>query len=63
MASFNFGTFMQNFGQVAATSAQIVDAKAQDNKSLHASDWMHIGIMGVMAILSAVEPAKKPEGQ
>ncbi len=63
MANFNFNTFMQNFGQVAQVAVQTVDAKSQDNKSPHTVDYVHMGIMGLMAVLSAIEPAQKPEGQ
>ncbi len=61
--AFNFNTFMQNFTQTAINGARVYEAKQEQGKSLHGADYVNLGIMGVVAILSAFGGDGKTDGQ
>jgi hypothetical protein len=50
---FNFNTFMQNFTQTAINGARVYESKQSEGKSLHGADYINLGVMGLVAILSA----------
>lgn len=50
---FNFNTFMQNFTTAAINGSRVYEAKQSEGKSLHGADYVNLGIMGFVAILSA----------
>jgi hypothetical protein len=50
---FNFQTFMSNFTTAAINGARVYEAKQSEGKSLHGADYVNLGIMGLVAILSA----------
>lgn len=50
---FDFQTFANNIMQGAAMGAQLYDQRQEQGKSLHQSDYIHLGIMALGAILSS----------
>lgn len=50
---FCFDTFMQNFTTASINSARVYEAKQSEGKSLHGADYVNLGIMGFVAILSS----------
>lgn len=61
MVKFDFNTFMQNFTQTAINGARVYEVKQEQGKSLHGADYVNLGIMGFVAILSAFGAAEKKE--
>jgi hypothetical protein len=57
--AFNFQTFMTNFVQAAINSSKVYEAKQAEGKSLHGPDYVNLGIMGFVAILSAFAGQKE----